>query len=63
MVRTATTSTCDFMSIIMMVTVRPVANIMAIIIIIIKTVGIDHEDGGVCEADTIVTHTTRTRCV
>lgn len=59
---TATTSTIAMMMIIMMTTFRIVAKIMAIIIIIIKAMRIDH-DYRICEADTIVTHTTKTRCV
>lgn len=47
------------MVIIMMMIICIVAKIMAIIIMIMKMMQIDH-DNGVCEADTIVT---KTRCV
>jgi len=62
---TATTSTIEIMIIIMMMTVRTVAEIMAIIIIIIKAIRIDHDNGvcEICEADVIVTHMTKMRCV
>lgn len=39
--------------------IRAVAKIIVIIIMIIKVMRIDH-DNGVCEANTIVTHTTKT---
>lgn len=62
---TATTSTIATMIIIMMMTIRTIAKkVMAseIIITIMEAMRIDH-DNGVCDADTIVTHTTKTRCV
>lgn len=63
---TATTSTIASMIIIMMMTIRTLAKKKSmaskIIITIMEAMRIDH-DNGVCDADTIVTHTTKTRCV
>lgn len=53
----ATTSTIAAMIIIMMTAVRAVAKIMAVIIMIVKAVRIDHDKTGSVKLYTIVTKT------